>query len=181
MYSTRISTYRSNKRWITVTSIVAVLIIMSVAGYFGYNRWRNSQKILPTTVKDQLTFPFYWPDKTAPLMIDKKTIKYDANSKAISYIAQTSDGAVLTISQQATPQSFTDVPQAYSKLVEILVQYGVFDSPNGTVYLTHPKQLKGGQTAVMNSKGTLVFVKPDKNLSDDTWHKVFNNLKIIQQ
>ena len=58
-----------------------------------------------------------------------------------------------------------------------MVEYEKFDSRNGTVYLTNPKELNGGQATIMNSHGTLMFVKPVKALADNNWRQLFNNLK----
>jgi hypothetical protein len=169
---------RSRNRWFVITTLVVAIILAGV-GYFGYRGWNNSKQIISPTLKNQLTFAFFWPSQTTSITAQKQSIKYDNSIKQISYIAQTVGGAHLTVSEQATPQSFTDVPQVYDKLMTSMFQYEAFDTVNGKVYLTHPKELNGGQAAVMNSKGTLLFIKPDKPLSDDTWHQVFNNLQII--
>jgi len=33
---------------------------------------------------------------------------------------------------------------------------------------------------VMSTKGTLMFVKPERDLSDDQWRKLFNSLEITK-
>jgi hypothetical protein len=71
-----------------------------------------------------------------------------------------------------------DIPAAYTKLLSSLNQFDSFDSPNGTVALTHPKELNGAESAVMNAKGTLLFVRPNGNVSSDDWRRLFNNLHV---
>jgi hypothetical protein len=90
-------------------------------------------------------------------------------------------GKSLTFAEQSTPQNFVDIPQAYDKLIESLNSYSSFDSFYGKVDLTHPKELKGQQSAAMNSKGTLMFIHPTNgDLSTDQWKQLFNNLSIVK-
>ena len=32
----------------------------------------------------------------------------------------------------------------------------------------------------MNAKGTLMFVKPERDLSDDQWRKLFNGFEVVK-
>ena len=159
--------------------VVLAIIVLTVGILFGYVQSQQIQQIIPTGIKKQINFLVLVPNKTAQVTIDKKSIKYDAKDKLLIYSTQMTNGIKLTISEQATPESFTDVPQVYDKLIESLFQYSAFDSVNGKVFLTHPKELKGGQSAVMNAKGTLMFVKPSKDIDIDTWRHFFNNTDII--
>jgi hypothetical protein len=66
-------------------------------------------------------------------------------------------------------------------LVSGLDSYDQLQTGFGTLYLTHPKELHGIQTAVMNtSAGTLVFVRPLHNISSSQWESFFNNLIVIK-
>lgn len=86
----------------------------------------------------------------------------------------------LTITQQATPSVFSDVPQYFPTLITRLNEYSSFGSIYGTVHLTKPKELNGQQQAVLNTSGTLMFVHPSHNLSDDTWRRFFNGLQVVK-
>lgn len=166
--------------WLLATIATLLVIASSFAGYVIYGRLNNSQPILSQITDKKLTFPLFWPTKDSTITASKQSVKYDPSVKLISYNAITNNGVRLIITEQETPTSFSDIPQVFSKLVETMSQYGVFDSQNGTVYLTHPKELKGGQAAVMNSKGTLMFVKPITALDDDSWKVFFNSLQIAK-
>ena len=170
---------KSRIHWIKIGSLLIGVFIVTVLGYFSYTSWHNSRQILPTTIKRQLLFPVFWPDKNEPVTISKKTLKYDSTDSILSYIARTTDGNNIIVTEQATPESITASPQVYNQLIQDINNYEEFDSRNGTVYLTHPKELNGGQTAVMDSQGTLMFVKPNKDLSDNAWRQLFNNMRII--
>jgi hypothetical protein len=84
----------------------------------------------------------------------------------------------MVLSEQPTPDSFTDVPQVYDKVVDSMQEYQKFDVDVGTVHLTRPPSLNGKQAAVLNTKGTLLFAKPDKDLSEDQWRRFFNSFVV---
>ena len=169
---------RGRRRFISprLASLVLVIVGLSVISGLGYMR-AASQPALPPGVAKQLSFGVYFPTtKTDVAKIDTRTIKYQVNGGLLSYTARLTDGTTISVNQQATPESFVDIPQAYDKLVSSLQPYSSFASINGKVSLTHPKELQGSQSAVMNAKGTLLFARPSKSLTDEQWHQLFNGL-----
>lgn len=130
---------------------------------------------VPAAIARQLHFSVFYPDGTDGYSVKPATVSYDGQAKVLLLHAQKGDSD-LTISEQATPDTFNDIPEYYSKLVEKLNGYADFDSANGHVSLTLPQELHGGQSAVFNSKGTLMFVHPNHNLSNDAWRKFFDGL-----
>ena len=162
-------------------TVFFVVLLLAAGGLYIFNAVQKSHQIIPGAIQNQLNFTVFWPNKSSPVQGDKSTIKYNAPEKLLTFIAHKSDGNYITFSEQPTPESFIDVPQSYDKLIESMLQYKAFDSPDGKVYLTHPKTLNGGQTAVMNARGVLIFAKPDKDISDDAWARIFNNLKLLDQ
>lgn len=158
--------------------VSVVLVIVGLAVISGLGIWRSGQRpALPSAVAEQLSFGVYFPTtKTTIARVDKHTISYQASSGLLGYTATLTDGTTVSVNQQATPESFVDIPQAYEKLVSSLQPYSSFDSINGKVSLTHPKELQGGQSAVMNAKGTLLFARPSKSLTNDQWRQLFNGL-----
>jgi hypothetical protein len=111
--------------------------------------------------------------------VDRKTVKYDSGLKLLSFTA--SVGGISTVfSEQPTPDSFNDAPQIYDKVLERMNDYSKFDVVAGTVHLTRPSDLGGKQAAVMNTKGTLLFAKPDRDLSTDQWRRLFLGVNVDQ-
>lgn len=179
--------YRANRinlinrleyRWLKLGIIGLSLIVLTLVGVIGYKYWQNSRPILSGNLKKEIVFPVFWPDKSEPVTVNKSTLKYDTSSGLVSYTIQTPSSNSLVVSEQSTPEDFTASPQVYSNLIQAILEYEQFSSRNGTVYLTHPKGTSG-ETAVMNSQGTLMFVKASKNLSDSAWRQFFNNLQTI--
>lgn len=129
-------------------------------------------------IKSQLTSTLMLPD-TGHFPVDRASTKYDPKLKELSYNAS-AFGQTIIVSEQPTPDQFTDVPQVYQKVLESMADYADFDVSVGSVHLTQPAQLNGLQTAVLNSKGTLLFAKPASNLTEDQWRQFFTSFRAAQ-
>lgn len=117
--------------------------------------------------------------KDRDIGVNREPMKYDTASKLLSYFA-IAYGVKILVSEQPTSESFIDIPKTFDKVAANMNEYAKFDSNTGTVHLMRPEELAGKQTAVMNSKGTLMFVKPDRDLSEDQWNKLFSKLEVIK-
>lgn len=158
--------------WLIVGSFVAIgLIVIGVMLV-------APKPPVPLEIKRAVTSTLLVP-KVREVAVERKSMKYDKKIKLLTYTTK-AFGVTAVISQQPTPESFIDIPQVYDKVVSGMNEYSKFDSDSGTVHLTRPKELGGKQAAVMNAKGTLMFVKPETDLSEDQWRKMFNNLEIIK-
>jgi hypothetical protein len=136
---------------------------------------------IPRKVLSQAGFGAWYPQGgSLGITVNRDSVKVSTSGadKLITFIALSKTNS-LSFTEQAVPDSFNDVPQVYDKLIEKLRGYSSVDSVNGTVDLTRPEELKGAQTAVMKAKGTLVFIKPDKDLSVDDWRRLLNNLNFV--
>lgn len=135
------------------------------------------QGILPQNIQRQLDFkPFVVSSNSTSLHVNKSSYKYDPSQQGLSFTISADSYGLLTVSEQTTPQAFIDIPDYYTKLLDTLNRYSVFDDSLGTVYLIHPKDQKTGQTAVLNASGVLMFVRSTKDLSDEQWRQIFNQL-----
>ena len=121
-----------------------------------------------------------FPEKTSPYKADPKSMEFnpDPSYKSLTFKAK-SHVTELIITQQATPENFTDIPQLYDKTVEAMKPYGSIDTKQGKVTLTTPDKSNNNQVAVMNNHGTLVFVRSEKDLDNDQWRQFFNGLQLI--
>jgi len=126
---------------------------------------------IPNSIREQLTSPLLLP-RAAQANIDRSSVKYNSDDKLLTYRV-TYRGSLLLVSEQPTPEQLVDIPAAYDKVVENMNQYSSFVVSAGTVHLTRPKDAGGVQVAVMNAKGTLMFVKSDRDLSNDDWRRLF--------
>ena len=164
-------------RLLIVVSLVVTILTIGLA----VNMRANNQPI-PHDILKQAAFGIWYPAANPPeFKVDRGAVKYSVNGqdKLVTFVARGLTNN-LSFTEQAVPDSFNDIPQLYDKLIEKLRAYSTFDSVNGTVSLTRPEELKGGQTAVMRAKGTMVFVRPDKDLSADDWRRLMNNLSFAR-
>ncbi|HEX3082173.1 MAG TPA: hypothetical protein VHQ86_02880 [Candidatus Saccharimonadia bacterium] len=132
-------------------------------------------------VSDQLRkkvgFPILYPDPLDGYDLPPDTVTYDSGPGVLVLHAKKGKQD-LTLSEQATPDPFNDIPDYYPKFVEQLQGYVTFDTPMGKVSLARPTQQHGAQVAIFNGKGTLMFVKPSKELSENEWRAFFAELVI---
>lgn len=132
----------------------------------------------PDDVQRQITFSVLYPGASSDYEVDAKSIAYMPKDKVLIFHVKNGSNGI-TLTQQATPDPFNDIPDYYTKVVEELHGYASFDSVHGKVALTHPEELKGGQSALFNGKGTLLFAHPAKALSDDEWRSFFKSLVLL--
>jgi len=133
---------------------------------------------VPVEIKRAVTSTIMVP-QVREVEVSRDSMIYDSKLKLLSFTVA-AYGVKTVVSEQPTPESFIDIPQVYDKVVTNMNEYSKFDSDSGTVHLTRPKDLKGKQAAVMNAKGALMFVKPDRDLSDEQWRKLFNGLEVVK-
>ena len=163
-------------------TIVSILLSIGIAALliYSYQKYQNPKNAIPSQIKSQLSFIVFYPGPSPDTTVDSSSFKYDQPTHVFSFVVNFMHQPV-TIAEQATPQNFIDIPQGYDKLIESLSEYASFNSYYDKVSLTHPKEFKGQQSAVMNSKGTLVFAHPTSgSLGEDQWRKLFNGLEIIR-
>ena len=161
------------KRLRLIVVIVAVLgLVVIVAMLLG------PKPPVPAEVKRAVTSTILIP-KTRNVVVSRESMSYNSQIKLLTYQAIVY-GTKTVVSEQPTPESFIDIPQVYDKLVASMNEYSKFDSTSGTVHLTRPSNLKGKQTALMNAKGTLMFVKPESDLTEDQWRKFFNGIDVVK-
>jgi hypothetical protein len=133
---------------------------------------------IPDKIKADLTSSLLLPE-TSNFPISAKTVKYDSGLKLLSFDT-TVYGDQVIVSEQPTPESFTDVPAVYAKVLDGMTDYDDFDVNVGTVHLTTPPQLNGKQAAVLNTKGTLLFAKPSRSLTNSQWQQFFTSFDVDQ-
>lgn len=164
----------------TVTGVILIGLIILGGVAFGITKLTADEQHLPENIKKQLSFVAFYPDSKKVTEVDKSTIKYDKSANLLIFVGTMNNGTKLTFSQQATPDTLKDIQPVYEALLKRLGEYSGVDSINGKVRLIKPQKLKGGQSAIANWKGTTINVRPSKNMPDDEWKRVFNNLIIVK-
>lgn len=163
------------RRWKLATLAIAVVVIAAAATLAAI--WISSarQPSLPPKVASQLSFTPFVLDPSSKLTASD--YKYDTSAQTLSFVLELASGQKLTVSQQPSPASFTDVPQTYDKLLTSLGKYATVSTASGTASLARPPG--GGEVAVLNSHGVLVFIRSNKaDLSKSDWRNILQQLSI---
>lgn len=163
-------------RKLRIVGIVLAAIVVVVTAVLVTIQILKPHPILPKSIVSKANYVLLVP-KSSLVKLDSKSVGYNSNLALLDYQVSYA-GSQLIVSQQAAPSMFTDVPATYDKTLASMNQYSHFDSLEGTVYLTKPQQLAGKQAAVLLSKGTLMFVKPSSDLTDEQWRQFFNSLVV---
>lgn len=160
------------RRTIVVTGVFGIFIAATVVGalYFG------QRQPIPADIRAQVEFTVFLP--TSGVTINAESYKFDSNQKVFSFTGRLATGQVITIAEQSTPDPFNDIPNYSKQFFLTLSEYQAFDSLQGMVHLTHPKD--AGQAAVMNAKGTLLFARVAHDENKATWQRIFNSLTLYQ-
>lgn len=156
--------------------ITGVLMMAAVGGLILHERSKNT--LIPASVQEQISYGVYLPEDS-DIRIQPDSVEFEPQSKGISYVMQAAKtGDKYTVSQQATPEEFTDIPEYLPKLIERMGNYATIDTVLGKVYLTKKQEADSKQIAVMNEKGTLVFVQADRDLTNNEWRALFKNFQL---
>lgn len=168
---------RKLKRRTQELIIAGAIILVALGVVLGVHIYTTRNRTIPPAIARQISFRVYWP-KSTNAVPDKQSIKYDAQQGVFSYVVLINANSV-TVTEQATPSEFTDIPNYFSALINHLNNYDTFSSANGTVYLTKPSGT-GGEAAVINQSGTLLFAHTQGTINENNWRLFFNNLQIIE-
>ncbi|HSX48417.1 MAG TPA: hypothetical protein VLF41_02865 [Candidatus Nanoarchaeia archaeon] len=158
-----------------VPLLLLVVVIAAVVEY-AHVRQTTKQNIVPAQIKKQLAMPSLVPaEKFESYVLNQDSIKYDDKQKLLSYSLTSPDNSV-TVTEQPYPDVLI-----YEKLKNGIGQYRDIDTQAGKVTLGRPKDGGGVQVAVLNYHDqTLVFAKPQKDLTDDQWKQLFDSLEPIK-
>lgn len=138
----------------------------------------HNNSLIPRNIQKQINFAILVPSKTVS-KVEKRTVKYSSTNKVLSFQSEY-EGASLVISEQAFPDQFVDIPQAYDQFLNQLPTITSFGSVNGQVNIAEPPNLHGLTLIVMNTKGTFIFIHPSKNITENSWREFFNNLVVVK-
>lgn len=161
--------------------IISTLLVLLAGGASGGVLYLHNKNkpVINSQIQHSVGFTIFVPKKDqSNWLLDKKSVHYD-DKVGVLYTNLVNTTNKITMTQQNLPSPFTDIPNYQGLFYGKLNEYQELNLPLGTVGLTRPTELKGGQSAVANIKGTLMFLHPDKDLSDDEWKIVFSSLQTL--
>jgi hypothetical protein len=164
-----------------VIIVMAVLIILAMAGVGVFLFRRLNQTVIPNLILKKVGFNVYAPvlPKQA-WYIKLGDSSYNSTAGVLTLRVHQTDGPMtIVVTEQNQPDAFNAIPGYYNKLLEDLNQYNTVPVGLGTFTLTHPTELAGGQSAVADIDSTLMFAHPSKNLNQTEWTVFFDTLSKV--
>lgn len=164
-------------RKLYIISVLAIVVVVAALIFVRINR--DEQFKIPPSIAKQLNFPVvFLKNPKDSYKVDETTIKYAGQpdgSQVFSFVVY-SPTSRITISEQAYPEALI-----YDKLTNSLNPYSEIGTLYGNVTLGRPKDNGGKQlAAVKYTDSTLIFAKPDSDLSDNAWRILFNDLVTLK-
>ena len=163
---------KNNKEWLISWLIVALTLLLVI------HFWPQSPSPVPPTIKANAAFSIIYPQGYD---IDAKSWKYQTSQKLVEFSIK-KDGAVTVFTEQETPLAYQNDAGAYDRFIGSLRPRANFDVPLGTVsisnFVTSGDYQVVGETGILNAKGTLLFVHPNTQITDDQWRALFESLKV---
>lgn len=158
-------------------SLLALAVISGIGYGINYLLTNDSNPI-PKELRSEIKFsPLVIPKNSDSLKTsDYKFDKAENIEQTLSYIIHI-DNNTVTLSEYVQPPQFTEIPEYKDRfLSNVFEQQSSVQSASGVIYLGRTKQKE--QIGVMIEKGLLVFLNPEKNLSDDQWRAIGDQLEI---
>lgn len=154
-------------------AVVAVLTLIA----FGWVLFRPMQSPVPAHIKQQVGFSILYP---AGSPIDPTSWRYLPSQSTISFTAH-KDGFSVIFTEQEVPLAFQDDTAAYDRFIGSLHPFANFQTNLGNVslidFVTATDFQPAGQAGILNAKGTLLLVHPDRELSEDEWRDLFRSIR----
>jgi hypothetical protein len=85
----------------------------------------------------------------------------------------------VTLSEYPQPPQFNDIPEYRDRFLNnIASQYKTVQSASGVIYLGKMVKQDGRQLGIMLERGLIVFMNPERELSDAEWRQLGDLLEI---
>jgi hypothetical protein len=157
------------------------LVVLAGAVYGGYFlASRKTDYKIPDSILQQVSFPVLSQDPANKTWHIESSLSSYNSSEGVLTLHFKSTNSSIIMTEQATPSAFGDIQDYYTDLLGKLREYAQVQTGAGTVALTHPVELNGGQSAVLNTGQTLIFAHPTNALSQNTWTNFFNTLSVVR-
>lgn len=159
---------------------VAALSVIAIVAVVNYGRLERDAARIPAPIRKELTFsPFVLPVESKGFKTtDYRLTNAENNTPLLSYVITSKDVQV-TISEYPQPPQFTDIPEYKERfLSNVIKQYATVQTANGTIYLGRQEKQNNKQLAIMIERGLIVLMNPAKDLTDQQWRAIGEQLEI---
>lgn len=170
-----------NKWFIKASAGVLAGLVLVVGLFALYSQTIGSKNpVIPADLQFKAKFALFYPPKNSALKIDKQTYKYEPQDGLLSFVSYSPSKTKLIVSQQAAPPSMVAGNPAYQTLIKSLPGVKSFNTANGTVTATHTASKANPGFAFMTKDGTMMIIRPSKQVSDTEWKQIFSSFKTVK-
>lgn len=134
---------------------------------------------VPYEISKKLTFsPLILPDGTKNYVAtDYKFDTVEDGTKILSFLVTLKNNSV-SVSEYTQPPAFSEITDYKSQFLNnVINQYATIPTANGTIFLGRMTKQKNGQMAIMVEKGLVIFMRPEKEMSENEWRNLGDSLE----
>ena len=164
---------QTNKTWLISWTVIILTVLLTI------HFWPKAPSPIPSNIQQQTNFTIMYPD---PRSYSYKRAAWNYSSKDSSLqFSVNKDGYNAVFTEEKTPLAYQNDLAAYNRFIGSLRPSANFDVPFGTVsitnFVTAGDYQVVGKTGILNTKGTLLLVHPDTDLTDSQWRSLFESLQ----
>jgi hypothetical protein len=137
---------------------------------------------VPEDIKGKVDFKVITP-RGGGTSIDSQSWGYSDQQKSLSFTLKTNSYTAI-VTEEKVPLEFKNDQASYNRFIGTLRPKLNFDSALGSVSVANFVSASGGNfqpegvSGILKTRGTLVIVHPNRNLTDDEWEKLFASLRV---
>lgn len=166
--------------WKSAFFIVLAILIAGIVGVSIWQLARPDSNPIPTDLRPQITFsPFIIPSSSEKLATrDYKLGTTDDMTQLLSFVID-AFGTTITVSEYPQPPQFAEVPDFKQKFLENK-QDKTVSSANGTIYISALSKQDNKEVGLLLERGLIVFLAPERQLSDTEWRELGDRLELTR-
>lgn len=162
-----------------IAAVIGCLVISGVA-VAQYQYLQRQAERIPSAIRSELTFsPFVLSLESNEFKAtDYRLSQAETDVQLLSFVL-TSKDIQITVSEYPQPPQFTDIPEYKERfLSNVIKQYAAVQTASGTIYLGRQEKQGNKQLAIMMERGLIVLMNPNKDLTDQQWRVIGEQLEI---
>ena len=161
------------KTFFGTTGMVLGMAIITVSVMYI----KNSQPIIPKSLRTSIGFPIYELANNNSYKIDKGSVTKGENNSLVFVAEQTDTKDKYIVSQQAIPEILKTDAQ-YMDFLSQTDKYASLESRIGKAYFTKPANIGDDISVVVKTDSTLLFVRGNGATTEDQWSQLVSLLTL---
>jgi hypothetical protein len=167
--------------WPKLAGLAVIVILVAVATVVIYRLLTAQSNPIPAALQKQLSFsPFVIPTGTKGYTTrNYKLSTVEGTTQLLTYSILTPANQTISLSEYTQPPQFNEIPNYKDQFLSgVAQQYDTVQTTNGSIDLGHLARSGNKPVAIMLERGLLVFMSPDKDMSNTQWHQLGDQLVI---